>query len=232
MIRYSEIKNKRKREIVLLIGKPCFWSKCTFCDYIDDNCLDEDYIVRENSKILKNVTGKYKSLECINSGSVFELPKATLEEIKNLVAEKGISKLIFEAHFAYRKRLNEIREFFEGTQVLFKVGIESFDNNFRQEVLNKNADFKSYKEVEKYFDSPCIMVGIKGQTKEMIDRDIEIIENHFKWATVNVFVENTTDIKRDNELVSWFMNKYVYLKDDDRIDFLYENTDFGVGGAD
>ena len=73
------------------------------------------------------------------------------------------------------------------------------------------------------------MVGIKGQTKEMIRRDIDIIENHFKWATVNIFQENSTEIKRDDELVTWFMKEYSYLIDDPRIDFLYTINDFGIG---
>ena len=37
MERYSEITNNIKREIVLLKARPCAWSKCSFCDYIEDN---------------------------------------------------------------------------------------------------------------------------------------------------------------------------------------------------
>ncbi|MGO1581066.1 MAG: radical SAM protein [Peptoniphilaceae bacterium] len=229
MIRYSEIKEKFKREIVLLIGRPCFWGKCTFCDYIEDNSRDIENAVKENKKVLGKVTGKYKSLEVINSGSVFELPLETLQDIRDICKEKDIKILVFEAHYKYKDRLSEIKNFFEEIEVLFKTGVETFDNFFREEVLKKNAKFKDYKEVEKYFDSPCLLVGIKGQTKEMIDRDMEIIKNHFKWATINIFVENSTDVKRDEELIKWFINKYGYLKDDSRIDFLYENTDFGVG---
>ncbi|MDO5040685.1 MAG: radical SAM protein [Peptoniphilus sp.] len=232
MIRYSRILEKQKREIVLLVGRPCFWSKCTFCDYIEDNSDNFDYMIKSNREILANVTGEFGILECINSGSVFELPRQTLEDIKNVLKEKNIHTLIFEAHYAYKDRLAEIRDFFCGTEVLFKIGIETFDYDFREGVLNKNAKFTKVEEVEKYFDAPCLMVGIKGQTREMIDRDMAIIKKHFKWATINVFVENSTDVKRDDELVEWFMDKYGYLKDDPRVDFLYENTDFGVGAKD
>lgn len=72
------------------------------------------------------------------------------------------------------------------------------------------------------------MVGIKGQTKEMIDRDMEIIKE-FSHATVNIFMNNSTPIKRDDDLVSWFVKKYRYLEDDPKIDILFEITDFGVG---
>ena len=33
MERYSKILDKDKREIVLLIGNGCKWSKCKFCNY-------------------------------------------------------------------------------------------------------------------------------------------------------------------------------------------------------
>ena len=73
------------------------------------------------------------------------------------------------------------------------------------------------------------MVGIKGQTKEMIDRDIDIALANFNHTTINVFVNNTTDIKRDDELVEWFKNKYKYLDNNPNVEVLYNNTDFGVG---
>ena len=95
--------------------------------------------------------------------------------------------------------------------------------------LNKNAKFKTVEELKEYFDSPCIMVGIKGQTKEMIDRDMEIIKTHFEHATINVFVNNTSNVKRDDELVDWFKKKYSYLIDNQNIEILFNNTDFGVG---
>nr|WP_273497395.1 radical SAM protein [Peptoniphilus rhinitidis] len=225
--RYSKINNKNKREIVLLKARPCKWGKCTFCDYIYDNEIDEEKIDKINLEVLKNVTGEYGVLEVIDSASVFDLTQKTLEEIKRVVEDKNIKKLFFEAHWIYRNRLDEIREFFN-VPIIFKTGIETFDNNFREEVLKKGADFKDYREVKKYFDSPCVMVGIKGQTKEMIDRDMEIIKK-FPHATVNIFMNNSTNIKRDEELVEWFVKKYKYLEDDPNVDILFEITDFGVG---
>lgn len=151
----------------------------------------------------------------------------TLREIKRIVEEKNIKRLFFEAHWIYRNRLDEMRVFFK-VPITFKTGIETFDNDFRERVLKKGADFKDYREVKKYFDSPCVMVGIKGQTREMIDRDMEIIKK-FSHATVNIFINNSTNIKRDDELVAWFVEKYKYLEDDLNVDILFEITDFGVG---
>ena len=228
LVRYSKITEKCKREIVLLKAKPCFWGKCAFCDYILDNSSDEKSIDELNDEILKNVTGEFGVLEVIDSASVFELTEHTKKSIKKVVEEKNIKHLFFEAHYIYKDRLDEIREYFN-VPITFKIGIETFDDDFRNNVLKKGAYFEDYKEVEKYFDSPCIMVGIKGQSKEMIDRDMEIIQNHFERATVNIFEENNTIIKRDDELVKWFVNKYYYLKEDPRIEVLFQTTDFEVG---
>lgn len=228
MDRYNEIKNKNQREIVLLKGFPCIWGKCSFCDYTLDNDVNEEEMNKLNFEVLENVTGKYKVLEVINSGSCFELPKKTLDKIKEVIKKQGIQKLFLESHWCYRNRLDEMREFF-GIEIIFKIGVESFDYNFRNNFLNKNAKFKTVEELKSYFDSPCMMVGIKGQTKEMIDKDIEIVLNNFKHATINVFVDNTSKIKRDNDLGRWFKEKYAFLDENDYIEVLYNNTDFGVG---
>lgn len=228
MDRYSEIKDKNKREIVLLKGFPCVWGKCSFCDYILDNDKDEESMNKLNFEVLEKVTGKYRVLEVINSGSCFELPKKTLEKIKEIIIEKNIEKLFLESHWCYKSKLDEMRSFFN-IPIIFKIGVETFDYNFRNDFLNKNAKFKSIEELKSYFDSPCIMVGIKGQTKEMIDKDMEIVLNNFEHATINVFVNNTSNIKRDEELVSWFKEKYKFLDENKKIEVLYNNTDFGVG---
>lgn len=228
MDRYSEINNKNKREIVLLKGFPCKWGKCSFCDYTLDNDNDEEDMNRLNFEVLENVTGKYRVLEVINSGSCFELPKNTLDRIKSIIIEKNIEKLFLESHWCYKNRLDEMRRFFN-IPIIFKTGVESFDYNFRNNFLKKNAKFKTVDELKTYFDSPCMMVGIKGQTKEMIDRDMNIVLNNFEHATINVFINNTSSIKRDEELVTWFKEKYQFLDENEKIEVLYNNTDFGVG---
>ncbi|MBB6714706.1 radical SAM protein [Clostridium gasigenes] len=228
MERYNKITNKNNREIVLLKGFPCVWGKCTFCDYIDDNGLDEKEINKLNKEILDKVDGEFGILEVINSGSCFELPIETLEYIKEVVDRMGIKKIFLESHWCYRHRLDEMRELFN-IEIVFKIGIETFDNNFRNLVLNKNANFKTPEEVKKLFQSVCIMVGIKGQTKEQIKKDIEIVLNNFKYATINVFIENTTKVKRDEELIEWFCKEFKELENHETIEVLFYNTDFGVG---
>ena len=228
MERYNVIREKNPREIVLLKGFPCIWGKCAFCDYTDDNSRDEDEMLALNSRILSRVTGEKGVLEVINSGSCFELPEGTREEIRRIARERGIRRLFFESHWLYRKRLEEMRAYM-GIPVTYKIGVETFNHEFRERVLNKHAGFKRPEEVARYFDSPCIMVGIKGQTKEMIDYDIRMVKKHFRLGTVSVFTNNTTKIRQDPELLKWFVREYVWLREDPSIEVLYENTDFGVG---
>lgn len=228
MERYSRILNKTAREIVLLKGRPCAWGKCTFCDYIEDNSRDKEEMISLNGEVLSKVTGEFGVLEVINSGSCFELPKETLAYIKEIIIDKKIKKLFLESHWMYRSKVKEMRDYM-GIPIVFKIGVESFDKKFREEFLKKNGDFDSYKEVLEYFDSPCLLVGIKGQSKEIIDKDIQLLTEHFSHGTINVFTNNSTSIKRDEKLVEWFVEKYEDLWNDPKVDVLYEKTDFGVG---
>lgn len=228
MERYSRILNKTAREIVLLKGRPCAWGKCTFCDYIEDNSRDKEEMISLNREVLSKVTGEFGVLEVINSGSCFELPKETLAYIKEIIIDKKIKKLFLESHWMYRSKVKEMRDYM-GIPIVFKIGVESFDKKFREEFLKKNGDFDSYKEVLEYFDSPCLLVGIKGQSKEIIDKDIQLLTEHFSHGTINVFTNNSTSIKRDEKLVEWFVEKYEDLWNDPKVDVLYEKTDFGVG---
>ena len=228
MERYSVITEKNPREIVLLRAFPCAWGKCAFCDYIEDNGRNREEMEEQNRQVLSQVTGGLGVLEAINSGSCFELPRETLEDIKTIAGEKNIRRLIFESHWIYRHRLEELREFFR-IPVTYKIGVETFDYDFRERVLNKHADFKSPQEVASFFDSICLMVGIKGQTKEMIRNDIAILKQYFSHGTVNVFNNNSTPIRRDEELVRWFMEEYRWLLYDPDVEVLYNITDFGVG---
>ncbi|WP_294350572.1 radical SAM protein [uncultured Clostridium sp.] len=227
--RYSKVTNKNKREILLLKASPCKWGRCKFCDYILDNSENEEENIKTNEKELQKVTGEFGVLEVINSGSIFELPKKNLDTIKKIVQEKDIKLLIFEAHWIYRKRLQELKDFFN-IPVIYKLGLETFDDNFRNNVLNKGIIINHPTDVSKYYDSICLMVGIKGQTKESIDKDIEYLLKYFKKGCINIWIENSTGFKRDNELVKWFKEKYYYLESNENIEILWNNTDFGVGG--
>ena len=96
MIRYSVIKEKNPREIVLLKGFSCAYGKCAFCNYILDNTDDEEEMNRTNLEAINQITGETGALQVINSGSVFELNDFTLSKIKEVCREKNIKYCILK----------------------------------------------------------------------------------------------------------------------------------------
>lgn len=232
-VRYNRVEGKFAREIVLLKSFPCVYGKCSFCNYIEDNSLNEEEINRVNREVLKEISGEFGVLEVINSGSVFEIPKQSLENIRDIVYEKNIKILYFETYYSYLSRLDEIIAFFnehKQVEIRFRMGIETFDNDFRINIYNKNflINEKNLEFLSKNIYSVCLLIASKGQTREMIKRDIELGLKYFKALTINVFVDNGTKIKRDNELVKWFVNDMKYLFEDNRVEILIDNKDLGV----
>ncbi|MBR8700371.1 hypothetical protein IX317_000021 [Fusobacterium sp. DD29] len=229
-IRYNKITDKHSREIVLLKSFPCRYGKCSFCNYIEDNSINEEEIDKTNFPVLDMVTGEYGVLEVINSGSVFELTPGTLNKIKEVVTKKNIKVLFFEIYYGYHKRLQEIRDFFPGVEVRFRMGLETFDNEYRKEGYNKNFTLteEDLLDLGKKLYSVCLLVCTKGQTKEMIAKDIELGLKYFTNITINIFIDNGTVVKRDEELVKWFVKEYAHLQNDDRVELLIDNKDLGV----
>lgn len=231
MERYSIIKEKNPREIVLLKGFNCNYGKCSFCNYILDNTENENEMIEINFNILDKVTGEYSVLEVINSGSVFELNKDTLYKIKEVCENKNIKILYFEAYFGYLNRLNEIRDFFSDQEIRFIIGIETFNNNYRTQILNKNffINDEILEKLKKEYRTALLLICTEGQTKEQIIHDIEFAKKNFKEVVVSIFINNGTSILRDEKLVSWFLKDlYPTFKADTQVEILIDNKDFGV----
>ena len=227
MERYSLIRSVLPREFVLLQGTGCRWKRCTFCDYHGD-VSDDPFAV--NREVLAQVQGVYGVLDIINSGSAMELDSQTIEEIQRIVELRHIHTIWFEAHYMYRHQLAQFAEQFPGVTVKFRCGIESFDGRLR-ELWNKGVrtDVRA-EEVAKYFQGVCLLCCTEGDTRERILQDIAWAEQYFEYASVNVFCENTTAVKRDNNLAKWFIKEvYPELKQSKKIEILINNTDLGVG---
>ncbi|MDR3332799.1 MAG: hypothetical protein LBT08_09225 [Synergistaceae bacterium] len=225
--RYARILKKFPREFVLLKGTGCFHKKCLFCDYYLDSCDDP---FPENEPILGLVTGEYGTLDIINSGSVHELDERTLGRIEKIVLSKKIHALWFEAHYAYHDQLPEIRDRFPGVSVKFRTGIESFDPDFRRRMNKGVSDRVRPEDVRRHFDGVCLLVGVEGQTKATVRRDIEIASSLFEYFSVNVFCQNSTVVKQDAPLVEWFAREvYPAASSLPNCEILLENTDLGVG---
>ena len=227
MKRYALIHTVLPREFVLLQGTGCRWKRCSFCDYHGDVSYDPFAVNRE---VLAQVQGVYGVLDVINSGSAMELDAQTVAMIREVVKEKKIHTLWFEAHYMYKKQLAKFAEQFEGIQVKFRCGVESFDGQLRNRWQKGIAASVMVDDVAKYFQGVCLLCCTEGDSKERILRDISLAEQYFEYASVNVFCENTTAVKRDDELAKWFVrNVYPTLKQSKKIEILINNTDLGVG---
>lgn len=227
MDRYSVIHTKMPREFVLLQGRGCRWGKCAFCDYHSDT---SDNPFETNRAVLQQVTGVYGVLDVINSGSAPELDEATIELIKQVVREKNIHTLWFEAHYMYRHRLAHFAAQFAPATVKFRCGIESFSPAQRT-LWNKGVPATATAaDVAKYFKGVCLLCCTADDSRERILADIETAKQYFEYFSVNLFCNNSTAVKRNDALATWFMSDvYPQIKDDTRIEVLAENTDLGVG---
>lgn len=227
MERYSLIHTKMPREFVLLQGGGCRWRKCTFCDYHEDVSLHPFEV---NKRVLQQVTGHYGVLDVINSGSAMELDEETLEMIVEIVRQKQIHTLWFEAHFMYRHRLQEFSTRFSPATVKFRCGVESFDSDLRDIWQKGIPSSTSPEDIARYFQGVCLLCCVEGDSRQRILRDIEIARQYFEYFSVNVFCRNTTSVLRDEALVRWFVDEvYPTIKDEPGIEVLVDNTDLGVG---
>ncbi len=229
LVRYSKYRGKLSREVLLLRGLPCIWSRCSFCDYIDDNTTDEHLIEAVADDNLAKVTGEFGRLMVINSGSIQELPLSVRWKIRDLLRDKGIAEFWAESYWAYRKDYEQTRRLFEVDTHLF-LGVETFDDDLRNDVLNKSMHWSDPADVAEATDSICLMIGFRGQTREIIRRDIDILMGKFKYGIINLFSENrlSADLM-DEEIKGWFREEFSWLEDEPHVNVLWQNTDFGVG---
>lgn len=233
LIRYSVITEKNPREIVLLRGNGCKWRRCKFCDYHLDFNLNPQLNYELNAKVLEYVTGRFKHLEVINSGSFSDLDQNTMNLIKEICVKKEITHLYFECHWNDRhyiqgakKELNDL-----GITLKIKGGVETFDMKYRESVFCKGIDTESPEEMVKYYDQVCLLFGVTGQTQLSMENDLETGLKYFNRVCVNIMVNNSTQIKPDKQVISIFTDKiYPKYKKNSRVDILLNNTDFGVGG--
>ena len=232
MQRYSVLTEKNPREIVLLRGKGCRYKRCAFCDYHDDASLDEKENLIINESALSQVTGVYGVLEVVNSGSFCELGENTLALIVETCNKRAIKTIHFECHWLYRNFIPQLRERFAqiGVAVKMKIGVESFDYDYREKIMLKGIREADPEKISADFDECCLLVGLPGQTVLSMKNDIETGLRWFDRVCVNVMVENTAPLQPDNLVRAAFVEEiYPLYKDHPRVDILLHNTDFGVG---
>lgn len=227
MQRLSRITEGFKREFALLQGTGCRWRKCSFCDYHSDTSPDP---FETNREVLEKVTGEFKVLDIINSGSCVELDGKTVSLIRETVIGKGIEELWFESHWIYRDRLGAFASQFP-CSVKFRCGVETFDEHIREDLWKKGIPKGTTpEEIAAHFSGICLLTGIEGQTIGELERDVETALAHFEYFSLNVFCPNTTGARPDPALAKYVRDVVApRLKDHPKAEVLVENTDLGVG---
>ncbi len=235
MERYSIITTKNPREIVLLRGSGCKWRKCTFCDYHLDFSTNEKLNFELNHEVLSKVRGIYNKLEVINSGSFCDLDKNTIREIINTCKKYNITELHFECHYIHRNEVPTAIHMFAENGIILKIktGVETFDKKYRENIMKKGFGYAEPQNIAEYADEVCLLFGLPGQTEESMNYDIKTGLEYFERVCINIMNENTTKVKPDDKVIEIFKNKiYPHYINNERVDILFENTDFGVGSDD
>ena len=227
LARYSVIDSVLPREFILLQGKGCKWRKCTFCDYHNDVSSNAFGV---NAEVLGRVTGIYGVLDVINSGSAMELDDKTLALLHRIVKEKNIHTIWFEAHWMYHKKLADFARQFAPATVKFRCGVESFDSRLRELWRKGIPSDVAPSDIARYFKGVCLLCCTDGDSKERILSDIAIAMANFEYFSINLFCNNGTSVKRNEELARWFVAEvYQSLKNSPGVEVLLNNTDLGVG---
>ena len=200
--------------------------------YHDDASCDEHANLEVNTEALSHVTGEFSCLEVVNSGSFCELDGSTMRAIMAVCVAKNIRQIHFECHWLYRRHIPALRQSYAqiGTDVKMKIGVESFDAEYREKIMLKGIKETDPAKIAEGFNECCLLFGLPGQTAESMKNDIETGLRHFERVCVNIMVENSAPLQPSEEVRQVFIKEiYPYYKDETRVDILLHNTDFGVG---
>ncbi len=229
MNRYNQLSGTFAREIVLLKGTTCSYNKCKFCNYTLDNSEDSSHNFIFNQTILKQVRNLNGQLEVINSGNVTDLDCDTYQMIQQLVNTKKINIIYFESYINEMKNFDQIRKDFLGCEVRFRLGLETFNDQLRAYLGKPFKIDLIIEKLQQQYYSVCLLCCFTGQTIADIQNDITLGLKYFQQITLNVFVDNGTQVTADKQLKAQFINEiYPQIKDHPRIELLIDNKDLGV----
>ena len=240
LVRYQfDNKSALPRETVLLVSLGCSWGKCAFCDYQDDKSSSVLMCDTVNKKVLENVKGSEIGVTVLDitcSASYTELPFTTMNYIRQTCKDKGIETVILEGHYLFRDANRFYTEFFEayGIKVIFRCGIETFDEHLREDILRKGLPGATPEEISKYFTWINLMFGMEGQTIDQLKKDFEIALAHFERVNLSIYTSIIGGPARDQEQIQAFYNSDFYkeLLSSSRVDIFDEwdeSNDHTVG---
>lgn len=236
LVRYQfDNKSALPRENVLLVSLGCSWGKCSFCDYQDDkssSVLECDTI---NKKVLSEVKGAEIGSYCLDvtcSASYTELSFSTLNYIRQTCVEKGIKTVILEGHYLYRNSNPFFIDFFknEGIEVLFRCGVETFDEYIRETVLHKGLPNVTPQQIAEHFQWINLMFGMEGQTFKQLKTDLEVGLKYFKRINLSIYTTVNNGPERDVKAINEFYSSELFkeLLENSQVD-IFDEWDEGNG---
>lgn len=197
---------------VLLYSSPCMNAgKCKFCSYWKDsfeykNIIDQS---AQNHSIIESVdwNNLNGALAILPSASFCELPSATILELRTKLNQYKLDYFITDFYWEYHKYMTYFWDLFPEEGTIFKVGLETFDNDFRK-YLGKDYDKVTPEQAVKHFNGINLLVGVEGQTKTMVLEDIKKAEI-FELCDINIFdvTQGTLKVDSDKKLIDWFLNE-------------------------
>ncbi|WP_049945949.1 hypothetical protein [Butyrivibrio sp. LC3010] len=240
LIRYQfDDKSSLKRENVLLVSLGCSWGKCAFCDYQEDKSSSVLACDSVNKKVLSQVRGIETGSSCLDvtcSASYTELPFTTMNYIRNTCVEKGIKTVILEGHYIFRDSNKFYVDFFKACNidVLFRCGVETFDENIRETILHKGLPNVTPEDIAQHYQWINLMFGMNGQTFDQLRKDIEIGLKYFERINLSIYTSVKGGPSRDVNSITEFYGSDYYkeLSANPRIDIFDEwddNNDHNVG---
>ena len=233
LVRYQfDNKSALPRENVLLVSLGCSWGKCAFCDYQDDKSSSVLACDSVNKKVLAEVRGKEIGSSCLDvtcSASYTELPFTTMNYIRETCEAKGIKTVILEGHYIYRDSNKYFVDFFKskGIDVLFRCGVETFDEKIREDFLHKGLPGVTPKQLCQHYQWINLMFGMEGQTFDQLKKDIEIGLNYFKRINLSIYTTVPNGPERNVSAIKEFYEGELYqeLMKNPRVDIFDEWDD-------
>ncbi len=236
LVRYQfDNKSALKRENVLLVSLGCSWGKCAFCDYQDDKSSSVLACDRVNKIVLSAVKGTEIGVSCLDvtcSASYTELPFTTMNYIRETCKEKGIKTVILEGHYIYRDSNVFFTDFFKayGIDVLFRCGVETFDEMIREDFLHKGLPGVTPEDLSKHYQWINLMYGMECQSLSQLKEDIEIGLKYFNRINLSIYTTVPGGPERNVAAIKDFYESDYYqeLMANPRID-IFDEWDEGNG---
>jgi hypothetical protein len=183
--------------------------------------------VRLNAEVLAQVQGRAVSnrvLQVIDSGSFPELPFATIMDVVDSCGDRGIELAVLESHWMFHAQFDAVERLFgaRGVAVKHLAGVETFHVEYREKVLCKGMGGLAPAELARHFQWVDLLYGLEGQSLGMLRADIEVALSLFERVLLNIFVDNTTNWRRDWRLTDDFYSSAFFddLRLDPRVEIL------------